>query len=404
MNKHSRGIVSMLTSPDRTTLITDTGDMIVLENNSVYNIIAISSFLAANLTGTSVVQLDLEDYIKPVVDGLDLGDGIAITQIIEGKEVQGIFYPVARTSVTVEVGGEVVEVPNVENLRKHIDRATEEQSPSIKNFLKRIAPVLKDRLHSGEDLMTFINQSELPLTNDGRIIAYKKVYMVEPGIFVDCHTKKIRQRVGSRVQMDISMVDPNRNRSCSHGLHVCNLGYLSGFGGNYTLITLVDPADFIAVPRGEDTKARVRSYDIIGAIASDELDTFKETLEKLISAAIDGKAIQPNNLVTIKPGGNIHYDPLHGGSPVPPISVVRSASGKSLAPTKVKATTGMDNLVKRVKAMKKGTVLPPTLVEQARTMYMNAEYAALRAFKKAKKKSWSTLGFDQTAEDRILKS
>lgn len=45
-----------------------------------------------------------------------------------------------------------------------------------------------------------------------------------------------------------------------------------------------------------------------------------------------------------------------------------------------------------------------SIVDQARAMYVAGDYAKLCAFKKAKKKSWSVLGFDQAAEDRILKT
>lgn len=44
-----------------------------------------------------------------------------------------------------------------------------------------------------------------------------------------------------------------------------------------------------------------------------------------------------------------------------------------------------------------------SIVDQARAMYVAGDYLELRAFKKAKKKSWSVLGFNRATEDRILR-
>ncbi len=43
-----------------------------------------------------------------------------------------------------------------------------------------------------------------------------------------------------------------------------------------------------------------------------------------------------------------------------------------------------------------------TLYDQAMTMYQRQEYAKLRAFKTAKKKSWTALGINAEMEDRIM--
>ena len=404
------GIVSMLTTDEQTTLFTDTGNMIVLDSNSEYNIVGISEYLTPLLTGTASVELDLAEFIKPVIEGLDLGDGIAMVHTIEGKKVQGVFYPVSKTEVTVEVEGETVTVPDVENLKSHMERANEESSPSISNFLKRLAPVIKGRKHSAEDLMAFIKKSQLPITNNGRIIAYKRVKTMN-GHLVDCHTGKIIQDVGNRVQMDISMVDPDRNKSCSHGLHVCNLGYLKGFYGDTVLITLVDPTNFIAVPHNETTKARVKSYDIIGKVKASESDlTNNKDLELIVSNAVDGNSIKPHTLVTIKEGGIIEYTTM-AGTPISKnmashVLPVHLATGKTPAkpssgkPLEEKASV-TSSVVAAVRKIKKAVA--PTLAEQARKLYNQNHFPTLRTFKRGKKKSWYALGFNDTEIDRIMK-
>jgi len=302
MESATKDVISMLVSSDKIMLFTITGEIIEIKNDEDYDTAKISEFLTPRLTGTSVVQINLNDYSR-VVQILPTHlekYGIEVIQIINGQEVQGIFYP-RKVAVTVNVGKEKIVVPDIENLSKHIKRANLENSPSVANFLNRLAPVLQKRKHSGEDLMKFIRLSEMPLTNDGRIIAYKRVKShMDKGFFVDCHTGLVKQRVGSRVMMKINLVDSDRHNSCSTGLHVANMGYLRGFDGTHTLIVLVNPEDFIAVPKGEDTKARVCSYDVIGLVNQSvhkKINTGQHAsedneLEHLIRQAVEGKHIQ----------------------------------------------------------------------------------------------------------------
>ena len=297
-------IVSMLIKDSGLTLFDAAGAVININSNGPYNITKLNEDLLGKLTGTNTVELDLEDYIitKSVlnVDEL-LSAGIEMSHTINGETVQGFFYPRASI-VSVLVGTDRVEIPHVENLHAHMIRAAADQSPSVINFFKRIAPVIQARKHSGEDLMKFIKHSDLPLTNTGRIIAYKRVNKYdEHGYYVDIHSGKIKQRVGSRVRMPVDMVDDSRHNSCSTGLHVANLGYMAGFSGSHTLIVLVDPEDFIAVPAGEDTKARVCAYDIIGVVSGATHKLVSQsnhadgdvTFEALISSAVMGTAIEP---------------------------------------------------------------------------------------------------------------
>lgn len=309
MSSNTKNVVSMLASEKNIMLITVEGDVLDMKIDGPYDTTAIAEFLTPKLDGKSVVQIDLTQYLaisKAIVPEGFEDSGIIVTQEINGQQVQGIFYP-QKVSVAVQHEGREVVIPNVENLEKHAIRAAADNSPAVRNFLRRLAPVVESRLHSAEDLMQFIKRSELPLTNDGRIIGYKKVNQLANGMFVDVHSGQIEQQVGSHVWMDVNAVDPNRNRSCSHGLHVANIGYLGGFGGSHILIVLVDPANFIAVPHGETNKCRVCAYDIIGVMtarAKEMVDsgsfvTGEQTFKSVISDAVAGKAIQPFEAVQV---------------------------------------------------------------------------------------------------------
>jgi hypothetical protein len=350
-------IVSMIAKPDGIMLFTELGEVLTLKHSGPYDVAQISEYLTPKLTGTDAVEINMDDYssitkaLKSLPEDLDQDGGITIVQIINGREVEGVFYPKkmsVNVTTTDKVTGEkeTVDIPHVEHLEKHIKRAVAENSASVKNFLKRIAPVIKSRRHSGEDLMQFIQLSEMPLTEDGQIIAYKRVYAEKDGHFVDCYTRRVRQRVGSRVTMPVGDVDPDRARSCSTGLHVANYGYVRTFSGDTTLIVLVRPEDFIAVPHLQNTKARVSSYHIIGtmtdkanvSISMAENQTHMTgdtTLEELISQAITGTVYPAFEEVFVSGHGNIDkvVPLLDANAPVAvKISAERekAPSGKSL--------------------------------------------------------------------------
>lgn len=133
------------------------------------------------------------------------------------------------------------------------------------NFINRLEPVLKDRGHSAEDLMKFIEHGDLPIADDGCIVIYKR--LKEKGnTFVDVHSGNIKQNVGSYVFMRPGLVDPNRRQDCSNGLHVASLGYLSSFSGNVTVMAKVRPEDVFAVPEYSRTKMRVCGYHILAVL------------------------------------------------------------------------------------------------------------------------------------------
>lgn len=143
------------------------------------------------------------------------------------------------------------------------------------NFINRLEPVLKDRGHSAEDLMKFIEYGDLPIADDGCIVIYKRL-KEKDGTFVDVHSGRIKQNVGSYVFMKPGLVDPNRRQDCSNGLHVASLGYLSSFSGNVTVMAKVRPEDVFAVPEYSHTKMRVCGYHILAVLP--------ETLRKHVNS------------------------------------------------------------------------------------------------------------------------
>lgn len=139
----------------------------------------------------------------------------------------------------------------------------------MQKFLNRAASV--ERGHSVEDLLKFVQKGELPFADDGTVLVYKRLQSTnEEGVFVDCHSKKVKQRVGSFVHMAESLVDPNRNQDCSNGLHVARRDYLGSFNGDVMVLCKLAPEDVIAVPKYDARKLRAKGYFIIAQLSDED--------------------------------------------------------------------------------------------------------------------------------------
>ncbi|MDR5839298.1 hypothetical protein [Caballeronia sp. LZ034LL] len=158
-------------------------------------------------------------------------------------------------------------IPDAHKLARQLRSSQKLQNyTGFERFIERLAAIIDDRGHSVEDLMKFIEQGDLPIADDGSIVIYKRLNRVQDGVFVDVHTGRIRQKVGSYVFMRAGLVDPNRRKDCSNGLHVAALSYLGGFSGNVTVIAKVRPEDVFAVPEYSHNKMRVSGYHILGEL------------------------------------------------------------------------------------------------------------------------------------------
>ena len=241
----------------------------------------------------------------------------------------------------------------------------------MENFLRR-AGMIK-RGHSVEDLLKFIQKGELPLADDGCVLVYKLLSKTNvEGVFVDCHSGNVKQRVGSYVHMAEKLVDPNRGQDCSNGLHVARRDYLRSFGGNVCVLAKLAPEDVIAVPQYDARKLRAKGYHIIAELSSTDRDRVKNDKpmedQVLLGNAIAGNHVGILELVEItqsKGGGLIvteatgkeapeldqnltgsSLDHLPGGEGAEPSSVDARALALDVAGTRtINADGSMSELV-----------------------------------------------------------
>ena len=139
----------------------------------------------------------------------------------------------------------------------------------VQRFFERVASTKRN--HSVSDLLTFMQKGELPIADDGTVLVYKRLKSTRnPGVFVDCHSGKVTQRVGSHVFMDEKLVDANRRTECSNGLHVARRDYLTAFHGDVTVLAKLAPEDVIAVPHADARKLRAKGYHIIAQLSDED--------------------------------------------------------------------------------------------------------------------------------------
>jgi hypothetical protein len=115
------------------------------------------------------------------------------------------------------------------------------------------------------ELYEWLEKAKLPLTPDGCFIAFKKVRES----YKDCHTGAFDNSVGSIIEMDRALCDPNRNNECSTGFHFASVGYLGHFSGDRVMAVKINPRDVTAIPPDyKVTKGRCCRYEVVAELQS----------------------------------------------------------------------------------------------------------------------------------------
>jgi len=148
-----------------------------------------------------------------------------------------------------------------------------------------------------DELYGFVEACDLPVTEDGHLLAYRFVgedYMDsfsstvlnKPAVsMTDAELELFSTpQVGGRegevtiqvvngqtvISCPRNAVDEDKNRTCSAGLHFCSYGYLPSYGvrtGYRVIVVKIDPADVVAIPADhQNQKGRTCRYTIVDEI------------------------------------------------------------------------------------------------------------------------------------------
>ena len=117
-----------------------------------------------------------------------------------------------------------------------------------------------------DQLYTFLEHENLPITEDGCFLAYKAIKRD----YTDKYTGTISNKVGEKVKMPYEEVTADPKLHCSSGLHCGSIEYVRCYGnfsqdeeGNLNgdrLVTVkVNPSDVVSVPE-DSNRQKVRVY------------------------------------------------------------------------------------------------------------------------------------------------
>jgi hypothetical protein len=130
-----------------------------------------------------------------------------------------------------------------------------------------------------EDVFKWMEAGKMPITEDGCIVAFKKVRHD----YKDVHSGKFDNSVGAVVSMPREKCDTNRNRTCSTGLHFCSADYLRNFSGSRVMIVKVDPRDVTAIPSDyNNSKGRCCRYEVTGELSNESAAKHKVFAEPVM--------------------------------------------------------------------------------------------------------------------------
>jgi hypothetical protein len=114
-----------------------------------------------------------------------------------------------------------------------------------------------------DELYTFLEHKNLPLTDTGNFLAYKAVR----NNFTDKHTGKFLNTVDSVLEMPRNKVDDNKEVGCSYGFHAGTVEYALGFacGDDKLVLVEINPADVVSIPTDCNfQKLRTCKYKVVG--------------------------------------------------------------------------------------------------------------------------------------------
>lgn len=166
-------------------------------------------------------------------------------------DVVGTITTFGKGMVTVE-NGEVVYMgkPTHNAVTDRILQMIEE-GLDVEPMLRFLENLMENPSYrSVQQLYSFLEVNDLPITEDGYFLAYKMVDRLPDGKLTDHRTKTFDYSVGAEpARMPRNEVDEDPNNTCSKGLHVCAQGYLGQYyGGGATILVKVNPRDVVAVP------------------------------------------------------------------------------------------------------------------------------------------------------------
>lgn len=360
----------------------------------------LDQYSLTNEEETIVVVMEPEKPVIPVMDAVgNEADTISQEDLEAAADKYDELVKEAKSKPTILVGAE-----KLKNQIKHFSQS--DNPEGFKRFMERLATVIKDRKHTAEELLDFLSYADLPIADDGAIVAYKRLRRHPEG-FVDSHTGNVIQNIGWRVFMKTNMVDPDRRRECSNGLHVGRRDYMGSFSGDAIVIIKVYPEDVVAVPQDYNgAKMRCSGYNLVGITNSAGMNllcnnnpmTNDPAMAQLLTDILRGEHPPITNMVEITgyAGTNLVFSEISSGVATPKANPTTASKKPTKAIEEVKET-------KNIKKVNPEVNSPKAIKEKVKKTAPKDEKAVMSDEQKKAKKLWAKVKSGEMSKSALAR-
>jgi len=213
-----------------------------------------------------------------VKDELKKGDDLDMERLKQLLDVQAAVQTYVHGAVSVENGivkhnGSELHGVVVEKILSFM-RDGLDHRPLVA-FLERL--LANPSRRAIEELYTFLEHKNMPITPEGHFIAYKGVGADFYSITGGDNSKvlqgttndrgQILNAVGETIEVTRNYVDDDARRGCSAGLHAGSYEYAENFANGHLMLVQIDPADVVSVPTDcSCQKLRTSKYKVVDEI------------------------------------------------------------------------------------------------------------------------------------------
>jgi hypothetical protein len=240
------------------------------------------SAITAVVDGTPYQVSETHPNYKMLLEAYKTGNADEFVELV--NENKGVEIYVAKDStgnpsgVTVQDGKVLYKGRELHNVLVDRILAFRQKGFPIDDMVKFLENLMQNPSSSSvNELFDFMENRNLPITENGTFIGYKAVrsdyWSKTAGKTVLTKGKvdeegRIYNGVGEEIECERNQVDDNRDNECSNGLHVGGLNYATitfRNSGDKVVLVEVNPKDVVSVPRDYNAqKLRASAYKVIG--------------------------------------------------------------------------------------------------------------------------------------------
>jgi hypothetical protein len=234
-----------------------------------------NDFLTIFVDGKSLTIRASDSSFNKAVEAFANQDWETLVNLIDPSrhvaKLTARFEDVEVRDNTVFYKGDPVHGVIVERILQFRDQGLD-MMPLVK-FLAKL--MLNPSKRAVDELYSFLEHKNLPITDNGNFLAYKGVdanyWSIHSG-----NVKLLKGRannnghifngIGEEIQIPRNQVDDNKEHHCSYGLHAGTLEYANGFRSDdgKVVIVEIDPADVVSIPSDcECQKLRTCRYKVV---------------------------------------------------------------------------------------------------------------------------------------------